>query len=232
MAKSYHLVGSYTCPWVQRAVIAMRAKGVEFEVTYVNLRDKPDWLLEISPHGKVPVLKVDDEVLFESNAIAEFLDETVPPRLHPEDPIKRARNRAWTDFVPTFSSQLGKVIYAKTKEAVEEGRAPAAKALARLEEALGKERGNDGPYFNGDAFSLVDAAYAPFLQRFMVAEEFLNTGLLNDFPLVKAWGEALLKNESVIKSVAPNFAEEYEGNHRRRETYAGSLMEAGKAAAE
>jgi glutathione S-transferase len=76
---------------VQRAVIAMRAKKVEFEVTYVNLRDKPEWFLEISPHGKVPVLKVDDEILFESNAIAEFLDETVEPRLHPEDPIKRAR---------------------------------------------------------------------------------------------------------------------------------------------
>ncbi len=58
----------------------MRAKYVEFEVTYVNLRDKPDWFLEISPHGKVPVLKVDDEILFESNAIAEYLDEMVEPK--------------------------------------------------------------------------------------------------------------------------------------------------------
>ena len=76
-------------------MIAMRAKDVEFEVTYINLREKPDWFLEISPHGKVPVLVVDGAPLFESNAIAEFLDETVAPRLHPEDPIKRARNRAW-----------------------------------------------------------------------------------------------------------------------------------------
>ena len=42
----------------------MRAKGVEFEVTYVNLREKPDWFLEISPHGKVPVLIVDEVPLF------------------------------------------------------------------------------------------------------------------------------------------------------------------------
>ena len=61
----------------------MRAKNVEFEVTYVNLREKPDWFLEISPHGKVPVLKVDDEILFESNAIAEYLDEVIEPKLHP-----------------------------------------------------------------------------------------------------------------------------------------------------
>ena len=107
----------------------MRAKQVEFEVTYVNLRDKPDWFLEISPHGKVPVLKVDDEILFESNAIAEFLDETVEPRLHPEDAIKRARNRAWTDFVPDFSAALNKIGYAKTKEAMEDGLAAAPKAI-------------------------------------------------------------------------------------------------------
>ena len=55
---------------MQRAVILMRAKNVDFEVTYIDLRDKPDWFLEISPHGKVPVLKLDDDILFESNAIA------------------------------------------------------------------------------------------------------------------------------------------------------------------
>jgi glutathione S-transferase len=232
MAKTYHLIGSHTCPWVQRAVVAMRAKDVAFEVTYVDLRSKPDWLLEISPHGKVPVLKVDGEVLFESNAIAEYLDEIVPPKLHPEDPIKRARNRAWTDFVPDFATALGKVIYAKSKEAMEEGRGSAAKALSRLEEALAKERGNDGPYFNGGKLSLVDAAYAPFLQRFQIADQVLKTGLLDGFPLVKAWAEALMANESVIKSIAPNFAEQYEGNLKRRDTYAWSLMEAGRAAAE
>ena len=84
----------------------MRAKDVEFEVTFINLLEKPDWFLKISPHGKVPVLKIGGDVLFESNAIAEFLDETVSPRLHPEDPIERARNRAWTDFVSNFARAL------------------------------------------------------------------------------------------------------------------------------
>ena len=67
-------------------MIALRAKGIDFDVTYINLREKPDWFLKVSPHGKVPVLVVDEQPLFESNAIAEFLDEMVPPRLHPEDP--------------------------------------------------------------------------------------------------------------------------------------------------
>ena len=45
-------------------MIVLRAKAIDFEVTYINLRDKPDWFLEISPHGKVPVLKVNDDILF------------------------------------------------------------------------------------------------------------------------------------------------------------------------
>ncbi len=163
----------------------MRAKDVAFEVTYINLREKPDWFLEISPHGKVPVLVVDGEPLFESNAIAEFLDETVAPRLHPEDPIKRARNRAWTDFIADFTGGLSGIYYTKTREEMEAGLEAAPKRLAKLEQAIAQERGNDGPYFNGAQISLVDAAYAPFLQRFAMVEETLQTGLLDDFPLVK-----------------------------------------------
>ncbi len=209
----------------------MRAKEVEFEVTYIDLRDKPDWFLEISPHGKVPVLKVDDEVLFESSAIAEYLDEVVAPRLHPADPIKRARNRAWTDYVPTFSSAISKIVYAKTKEAMEDGVANAPKALARLEGALADERGNDGPYFNGDTLSLVDAAYAPFLRRIHIAEPVLKTGVLDDFPLVQAWTDALMANQNVLDGAAPNFLEEFDIALKRRGCYLWDRIEASRAAA-
>ena len=210
----------------------MRAKDVEFEVTYINLREKPDWFLEISPHGKVPVLKVDDEILFESNAIAEFLDETVPPRLHPEDPIKRARNRAWTDFVPDFAKALSGIYYTKTKDDMAKGLEAAPKRVQRLEDAIANERGNDGPYFNGDTLCLVDAAYAPFLQRFAFVERVLQTGLLKDFPLVQAWSDALLANDLVTGAVPPNFEEEFVANLKRREFYVAGLLEPGAAAAE
>ena len=213
-------------------MIVLRAKEIPFEVTYIDLTRKPDWFLAISPHGKVPVLKVDGEILFESNAIAEYLDEMVEPGLHPADPIKRARNRAWTDFVPSFSSALYAIGYAKTREAMEEGLANAPKAFARLERALATERGNDGPYFNGDKLCLVDAAYAPMLQRFGLVEDVLHTGVLKDFPLVQAWSDALMANETVTGAVPPNFPEEFVGNHRRRETYAWSQMQASGVAAE
>ena len=213
-------------------MIILRAKDVDFEVTYINLREKPDWFLEISPHGKVPVLVVDEQPLFESNAIAEFLDETVAPRLHPEDPIKRARNRAWTDFVPDFSKALSGIYYTKTRQAMEDGLAEAPKRVARLEEAIAKERGNDGPYFNGTEICLVDAAYAPFLQRFEVVERYLKTGLLDAFPLVKAWSEALLATEMVTGSVVAHFEDEFFGSLRRNQHYVATLIDGDTVAAE
>lgn len=232
MAEKFHLISSVTCPWVQRAVITLRAKGVDFDVTYVNLRDKPDWFLEISPHGKVPVLKVGDVALFESNAIAEYLDEVFEPRLHPADAIKRAQNRAWTDFLPTFGwgPGLNDVTYCATKEDLPEALDHARERLEPLENAIAKQRGNDGPYFNGPDLCLVDTSYAPFLQRFAISEKVLQTGLLKEFPLVSAWSDALLANDIITGAVPENFAEEFNKNLERRGTLAWDMMTAAAAA--
>jgi glutathione S-transferase len=213
-------------------VIVLRVKNLAFEVTYIDLQEKPDWFLEISPHGKVPVLKVDDEILFESNAIAEFLEEQSEPRLHPADPIKRARNRAWTDFISDFSKSLSGIYYTKTRAEMEAGLAAAPARVQRLEDAIANERGNDGPFFNGDQLSLVDAAYAPFLQRFDIVERVLQTGLFKDFPLVRAWSEALLADERVTGSVVPSFEDKFNASLKRREFYVASLFDSDNVAAQ
>lgn len=212
-------------------MIVLRAKRVEFDVTYINLRDKPEWFLKISPRGKVPVLSVDGTPLFESNAIAEYLDEVVPPRLHPEDPIKRARNRAWTDFVVDFAPALSRIYYAKSKADSDKAVSEAPKEIEKLERALADERGNDGPYFNGPELSLVDAAYAPFLQRFAFVEARMQTGVLQAFPLVQAWSEALLASDMVTGSVAESFEDEFVGNLRRRDSYSASFFQDWKSQA-
>ena len=233
MPSKYHLVSSVTCPWVQRAVIMLRAKGVEFDVTYINLKEKPDWFLEISPHGKVPVLKVDDDALFESNAIAEFLEETFEPRLHPQDPVQRAKNRAWTDFLPTFAwgPGISNLAYCKTREELPERIETVRGHLKRLEGAL-EQRGNDGPFWNGDKISLVDAAYGPFFQRFTICDKALQTGLLDEFPLVKKWVGALLSSDAVTGSVPPEFPEAFEKNIENRGALAWAIMQGSAQAAE
>ena len=71
MASRFMLCSFKTCPWVQRAAIVLRAKHVPYDITYIDRDNRPDWFLAISPHSKVPVLRIGDAYrLFESNAIA------------------------------------------------------------------------------------------------------------------------------------------------------------------
>src|SRR4030095_11471453 len=79
------LVSHGLCPYVQRAAIALDEKGVAFERIDIDLENKPDWFKAISPLGKVPLLKVDDVVIFESAVIVEYLEDTQPHPLHPAD---------------------------------------------------------------------------------------------------------------------------------------------------
>jgi glutathione S-transferase len=91
MAANYRLCSFKTCPWVQRAAIVLRAKNVPYEIVYIDRHNRPEWFRAISPHSKVPVLQIGErEALFESNAIAEYLDETGAPRRSP------SLSRNWT----------------------------------------------------------------------------------------------------------------------------------------
>ena len=95
---SLHLISHALCPYVQRAAISLIEKGVTFERTDIDLSNKPDWFLAISPLGKTPVLVVDGAPIFESAVILEYLEDTQPHALHPHDALDRARHRAWIEF--------------------------------------------------------------------------------------------------------------------------------------
>src|SRR5882724_6104021 len=82
------LISHKLCPYVQRAVIALTEKSVAFERIDIDLANKPDWFVAISPLGKTPVLQVGDVPIFESAVILEYLEETQPSPLHPIDPLR------------------------------------------------------------------------------------------------------------------------------------------------
>jgi glutathione S-transferase len=230
MAK-YMLVSFKTCPWVQRSAIVFREKNTPFEFRHIEPDNRPDWFLAISPHKKVPALTVDDTVsLFESNAINEYLDETIAPRLHPEDPIARAGNRAWTDYVPTFASSVTGTAYAATEADYDKAAAKIPEAFDRLEKALEKQ--GSGPFFNGAKYSLVDAAYAPFLQRYFFLDRIKRVGLIEKYPRLKAWAEALMNRPSTHSFPAGEFEAMYRQNVKRRNSYISQFIEPAKAAAE
>jgi len=89
------LISFNVYPFVQRSVITLIHKNCDYKITFIDVSNPPDWFLEISSLGKVPVLKVDGkEVLFESAVINEFIDDVTPGTLKPSDPLTLAKNRA------------------------------------------------------------------------------------------------------------------------------------------
>ena len=226
MAAKFRLCSFKTCPWVQRAAIVLRAKDIAYDIEYIDRDHRPAWFLAVSPHAKVPVLQIDGkEALFESNAIAEYLEEVAAPRLHPEDPIQRARNRAWTDYVPSFASAISNAAYSDSEQDFTTRSAKIADPFAKLEDALAK-RGNDGPYFNGPKLSLVDAAYAPFLQRYTFMDRLRPLGLIEKYPRLKAWRDALLEAPAVRASTVPEIEQAWQENLVARGRWLGTLVTA------
>jgi len=199
------LISHTLCPYVQRAVIALKEKGVPFERVDIDLANKPDWFLKISPLGKVPVLVVregDDEVaLFESNVICEYIEDTQGgARLHPQDALQRAQHRAWMEFGSTILSELWGLETTGDPAVFEAKRVVVAAKFARVEEALGS-----GPFFGGEKFSLVDAVFAPIFRYFDVFDELIDLSIFAETPKVRAWRAALAERESVRNAVGSDY---------------------------
>jgi glutathione S-transferase len=205
---NYTLISFDICPFVQRSVITLEEKGVQYEIKYIEIENKPDWFLSISPFGKVPVLQVDDTVIFESAVINEYLDETAPGRkLHPADPLQRAHNRAWIEFSSSLLVDRNRMQHAKEETEARELAGILNSKLGHIEGQLG-----EGPYFNGERFSLVDAAAAPLFQRLgWLLELAPDLGVFDGLPKVAAWSAALIDRESVKNSTVSDIHERYIG---------------------
>lgn len=230
MAK-YVLVSFKGCPWVQRVAIVLREKKIEFDFLHIEPNDRPDWFKSVSPHNKVPVLRIDDRVsLFESAAICEYLDEVAAPRLHPEDPVQRAIHRAWIEHMPGFMDVISGHAYAASEADFDAAAAKAPAAFAKLEAALQRQGG--GPFFDGAGYSLVDAAYAPALQRHLFLERIRKIGAIDGFPRVKAWAEALAQRPSTHSFPPAEYEAMYRDMVKRRKAWISQFVDDSKAAAE
>jgi glutathione S-transferase len=205
MGAPLKLISHKLCPYVQRAVIALTEKGVPFERIDIDLANKPEWFLKISPLGKVPVLVVATErgevALFESNVICEYIEETqAGPSLHPRHPLVRAEHRAWMEFGSAVLSDLWG-LETTTDPAIFESKREAVTAkFARVEAALG-----EGPFFAGEQFSLVDAVFAPVFRYFDVFDEFADLGIFKSTPKVRQWRAELARRPSVRSAVGADY---------------------------
>ncbi len=194
------LVSHKLCPYVQRAVIALTEKGVPFERIDIDLANKPDWFLKISPLGKTPVLLVGDVPIFESAVILEYLEETRASPLHPVDPLRRAEHRGWIEFGSAMLNDIGG-LYAAPDEAAFRAKASQLETrFARLE-----RRVVAAPWFDGEHFSLVDTVFAPVFRYFDVFDDIYDFGILKDKPALARWRNSLATRPSVRSAVSADY---------------------------
>jgi glutathione S-transferase len=200
MAARLKLISHKLCPYVQRAVIALTEKGVAFDRIDIDLANKPDWFLAISPLGKTPVLQVGDTAIFESAVILEYLEETQPKPLHPADPLRRAEHRAWIEFGSTVLNDIAG-FYAAPDEATFKAKvSQLEQRFARLE-----ARVVAAPWFDGENFSLVDAVFGPVFRYFDVFDEIADFGILADKPKLARWRKSLAARSSVRTAVSADY---------------------------
>ena len=179
-------------------------KGVEFELIEVDLSDKPKWFVKVSPYTKVPVLKKNALVIWESTVINEYIDETyTAPAMIPDDAGHRALARIWVDYCNTrFVSAFGGLLRENDSSVWPEKRETLLKILRYIEkEGLAKLGAN--PYWMGDGISIVDVAFWPWFERFDALTHYRNISIPDDCVHLKEWVKAMLMRPSVQRAQNP-----------------------------
>ena len=183
------------CPYARRTRIVLHEKGIDFEVHEVDLANKSEEFLSVSPYGKVPVLVVNEISLYESNVVNEYLDEVhETPRLLPENPEQRALARSWMAFADDyFFPAIFRVRVGPqrgfSEEQLQEAYEKPVDTLSRLEHQLEGKR-----YLVGE-YTLADIAHAGNFHRLRELEDRGEISLEN-YPNVAAWTELIEGRES------------------------------------
>ncbi|XP_016650169.1 PREDICTED: protein IN2-1 homolog B isoform X1 [Prunus mume] len=187
---------SYQCPYAQRAWIARNCKGLEenIQLVPIDLQDRPAWYKEkVYPPNKVPSLEHNNKVKGESLDLIRYIDSHFEgPSLFPDDPAKRE----FAEELLSYTDSFNKSVFTSFKE--DRTEAAAGAAFDYIETALSKFE--DGPFFLG-TFSLVDIAYAPFLERFQpFSLEVKKYDITAGRPKLAAWFEKMNKNLAYKKT--------------------------------
>jgi glutathione S-transferase len=189
------LYNTQRCPYARRTRIVLHEKGIDFDVHEVDLSNKSEEFLSVSPYGKVPVVSINGISLYESNVVNEYLDEVHEiPRLMPANPEQRALARSWMAFADDYffpfifrvrmGSQRG-----FSEEQIREAKEKLQGALSRLERQLeGRE------YLMGE-YTLADIAHAGNFHRLRELAERESTPL-RKYPNVTAWVERVERRPS------------------------------------
>lgn len=211
------IVSFKICPFVQRVTALLEAKKVPYDIEFISLSDKPQWFLDISPTGQVPLLITESgEAIFESDAIVEYIEEVTPPLVVDVSPVQRAQDRAWSYQASKHYLVQCSTMQSKDKSVFAEREAKLAKAFEKVERQL-----DEGPFFNGDTLGNVDIAWLPLLHRAQIINEHTGYEFFADYPKVRTWQSALAGTGLFAQSVADDFEDMFADFYLADRTFLG-----------
>jgi glutathione S-transferase len=179
------LYGGLLSPYVMRAALVAKHKGLDLPVKQPEGGLKTPEFLKLNPIGKMPTLVDGDFVLPESDVIAQYLDEAFPQKpVLPADPKQRAKVRLISRLVDVYMApNLGPLFQSMKGEAADNAIAGMTKALDYIEHFL-----EGDPYAVCNQFSLADCALIPFFFFLDVFDASYNTSaLIAARPRLAAW---------------------------------------------
>ncbi|CAL9207458.1 unnamed protein product [Musa hybrid cultivar] len=177
------------CPFSQRVLLTLEEKKIPYDIKLLDVNSKPDWFLEISPEGKVPVLKLDDgKWVPDSDVITQILEEKYPnPSLVTPPEYSSVGSKIFSSFIK----------FLKSKDANDGSEQALLDELHALDEHLKQH----GPYVNGENVSAVDLSLAPKLYHLVIVlDHFKGWKVPENLTYVHAYIKLLFNRESFVKT--------------------------------
>lgn len=221
MTKSIEIItseGQYPAPFTHRVLILCHEKKLSYKLTLINTYEKPDWFLAIAPLGQVPVMRIDDKVIFDSRAIWEYLDAAYQPCLLPTDSVQCAQHRSWIGFADELAQEIAQFVK-QSKNFIRD--------LSRLNDLFNILNTHiKGSYFFGDFLSLVDITLISHILWLDALEQhILPCSIICKYPKVAKWLAAMKQRVSLRETMGENFAKHFIALLQRHNLIAGLQAE-------
>lgn len=199
------LITSKFSPYGHKVEMTLIEKNISYEKEMVDLANRPEWFVKDAPLGKVPLLYVENKILFESSVICEYLEEAFPQKpLHSKDLILKAQERAWMEFSNGLLTSIFGFIFAQNQENFDDKKSELVNKIKTLEKILSTK---NSTYFSGEQFMLVDITMASVLKPLFFVNNNFHLNLFQDFHKTSNYIGKLVFHESLQKILPQNYSE-------------------------
>ncbi|MDA3903502.1 MAG: glutathione S-transferase family protein [Desulfuromusa sp.] len=196
--ENIELFSARVCPFAHRSRLALMEKNLPFTLIEIDLRNKPDWYLQLNPAGAVPALRQGNFILCESLIINEYINECcAEPALLPATAQQRADARLWIDYVGSkFIPLFYRLLKAQKKEDQDVVAANLCRVLAVLDDELNRRK-REGPYWFGWQVGLTDIALYPWFERWAMLEHYRGLVIPDNLTSLLGWIETMQGRDAI-----------------------------------